>query len=100
MALVTKTLLLHIMKRKGGEIMQYEESYTQFDVGLLELIKRAIPASFENAMKAGGSELVFPLEREIELKLKYDTSEAGGKFTLILSWDNELGDYEEDDEED
>jgi hypothetical protein len=77
--------------------MKYEESYTQFDSGLLELIKRAIPSSFASGLKASGTELYFPQESELEMKLKYDVSEEGGKFSLKLSWDNES---EENDEED
>lgn len=76
--------------------MQYQESYTQFDPGLLELIKSAIPASFASALNASGIVLDFPQERELELKLKYDVSEEGGAFSLKFSWDN---DSEEDDEE-
>lgn len=78
--------------------MQYQESYTEFDCGLLELIKKAIPATFANALMASGIVLDFPQERGLELKLKYDISEESGAFSLKLCWDNES--EENDDEED
>lgn len=80
--------------------MKYQESYTQFDSELLELIKKAIPASFVSALNAGGTVLDFPQDRELELKLKYDVSEEGGAFSLKLSWDNGSGEDEEDVDED
>lgn len=76
-------------------MMQYQESYAQFDTGLLDLIKQSIPASF-----VSGAGLEFPQDREIELKLKYDVSEEGGAFSLKFSWDNDLGEEEEEEEED
>ncbi len=79
--------------------MQYQESYTEFDLGILELIKKTIPASFASALKESGTELDIPQDRELELKLKYDVAEEGGKFTLKLSWDNETGESDEVDEE-
>ena len=81
--------------------MQYQESYTEFDLGLIEAIKKAIPTSFASALKANGTELEFPQDRGIELKLKYDAGEEGRKFTLKLSWDNETGENDEEvDDED
>lgn len=77
--------------------MQYQESYTEFDPGLIELIKKTVPPSFANALKANGTELDFPQDRGLELKLKYDVGEEGGKYTLKLSWDNETGESDEED---
>lgn len=81
-------------------MMIYEESYTQFDSELLDLIKRAIPPSFTSALEASGAALVIPQDRVIESKLKYDVSEEGGKFSLKLSWDNGSGEEDEEDNED
>ncbi len=80
--------------------MQYQESYTQFDTGLLELVKKAIPASFITALEENGTTLAFPQDRELGLKLKYDVSEEGGKFSLKFTWDNESENDEENEEED
>ncbi|NLE24315.1 MAG: hypothetical protein GX625_03075 [Clostridiaceae bacterium] len=81
--------------------MQYQESYTEFDLGLIEAIKKVIPTSFASALKANGTELEFPQDRGIELKLKYDAGEEGRKLTLKLSWDNETGENDEEvDDED
>lgn len=82
--------------------MQYQESYTQFDSELLELIKKAIPASFTTALEENGTELNFPQDRAVELKLKYDVNEEGGKFSLKFSWDDgsEENDEENEDEDD
>jgi hypothetical protein len=79
--------------------MQYQESYTEFDPGLLELIKSAIPTSFASALAASGTELAFPQDRGLELKLKYDVTEEGGKFSLKISWDNDTGENDEEDED-
>jgi hypothetical protein len=75
-------------------MMQYQESYAQFDTGLLDLIKKSIPVSFAN-----GAGLEFPQDREIELKLKYEVTEEGGAFSLKFSWDNDLGEEEEEEDD-
>lgn len=79
--------------------MKYEESYTQFDAELLDLVLRAIPDSFTNALKASGVESVFPPENNLEFKIKHDVSEEGGALTLKFTWDYESGEDDEDEEE-
>jgi len=80
--------------------MKYEESYTEFDAGLLALVKKTIPASFAGSLKESGIDFNFPKDRELELKVKYDVSEEGGSFSLKFSWDNESGEDEEEENED
>ncbi|NLV51087.1 MAG: transcription initiation factor IIE [Clostridiales bacterium] len=79
--------------------MKYEETYAQFDPGLLDTVKRAIPASFADNLKSSGIEFV-PDDRELELKVKYDVREEGGAFSLKFSWDYDPGDADEDEGED
>lgn len=80
--------------------MQYQETYTEFDPKILDLIKKTIPASFASALRESGTALDFPQDRELEMKLKYTVSEEGGKFSLKLSWDNEAGENDDDEDED
>ena len=79
--------------------MKYEESYSEFDIELLGLLKKAVPDSFAEKLQEGGIELEFPKDRELELKVKYDVSEEGGSYTLKVSWDNELDEEEEENED-
>jgi len=78
--------------------LKYEESYAQFDAELLDLVLRAIPESFTNALQASGIESVFPLDNKLEFKIKYDVGEEGGALTLKFSWDDESGEDDEDDD--
>lgn len=78
--------------------MKYEEDFTESKVDVVSLIKKAVPDSFVEKLQEGGIKFEFPKDREFEFKVKYDVTEEGGSCSLKVSWDNDL--YEEEDEED
>ncbi|HZK70262.1 MAG TPA: transcription initiation factor IIE [Clostridia bacterium] len=78
--------------------MKYEENFTELKVDVVDLIKKAVPDSFIAKLQEGGIKFEFPKDREFEFKVKYDVTEEGGSCSLKVSWDNDL--YEEEDEED
>ncbi|NMA37872.1 MAG: transcription initiation factor IIE [Papillibacter sp.] len=79
--------------------MQYQEAYTEFDSGLLDLVLKKIPAAFAGTLMENGTALVIPRDRALELKVKYDVSEDGGAFSLKFTWDNDLEEFEEEEED-
>lgn len=78
--------------------MKYAESYPA-DANVLELVKKLVPDAFATNLREGGVNLVYPKDKDLELKVKYDTEEDGGSIMLKISWNEEEIETEEEDED-
>jgi hypothetical protein len=73
---------------KGVSLMKYQEGFVGSKNDFADFIKKMVPQLFSSRLVVEGTEVTVPSDRDLDYKMKYDTDEAGGSFTLKVSWDN------------
>ncbi|NLD47263.1 MAG: transcription initiation factor IIE, partial [Clostridiaceae bacterium] len=70
--------------------MKYQQDYLGSKADLAEFVKKIIPELFSSKLVIEGKNVSIPNDRDLDYKVKVDEDEAGGSFSLKVSWNNEL----------
>lgn len=76
--------------------MKYQQDYLGSKAELAEFVKKIIPELFSGKLVVEGKNVSIPADRDLDYKIKVDEDEAGGSFSLKISWDNGVESEEEE----
>jgi hypothetical protein len=79
--------------------MKWQETGLGTKADFADFIKKMIPDLFASRFAVEGKQIALPADKDLDYKVKYDEDEAGGSFTIKVSWDNETGNEEDEEVE-
>lgn len=68
--------------------MKYQEANIGSRAEFGEYIKKVVPDLFAGRLIVEGKTVTLPADLDLDYKVKYDDDDAGGSFTLKVSWEN------------
>ncbi len=68
--------------------MKYQEANIGSRTEFGEYIKKVIPDLFAGRLAVEGKTVTLPADLDLDYKVKYDDDDAGGSFTLKVTWEN------------